>query len=79
MKAGNISNSISEERSVNGSRSISKSFGFPDNNRLLYSAHIRVGFRNWALFASYNFNKVFKHESSVQLNQVQTGISISLF
>ena len=63
----------------NGERSLSKSFGFPDNNRLIYSAHIRVGFRNWALFVSYNFNKVFKDESSVQLNQVQTGISISLF
>ncbi|NRA12703.1 MAG: hypothetical protein HRT57_12170 [Crocinitomicaceae bacterium] len=64
---------------VNGKRSISKSYGFADNSKLLYSAHVRIGLRNWALFASYNFNKIFKNESSVQLNQVQAGISISLF
>ena len=64
---------------TNGKRDISKSFGFPDNNKLLYSAHVRIGLRNWAVFASYNFNTIFSNSASVQLNQAQAGLSISLY
>lgn len=60
-------------------REVSKNYNFPDQNNLIYSAHVRLGFRNWALFGSYNFNKIFSDPSSVQLNHVQMGLSISLF
>ena len=53
--------------------------GFYDANKLIYSAHVRIGMRNWALFASYNFNKLFSNKNSTQLNAVQMGLSISLF
>ncbi len=51
----------------------------PDVNRLTYSAHVRIGLRNWALYGSYNFNTLFKSDQSVQLNVFQFGLSISLF
>ena len=60
-------------------RNVDKDYGFPDQNNLLYSAHVRLGFRNWALFGSYNFNTIFSNASSIQLNHVQMGMSISLF
>lgn len=60
-------------------RDVTKSYKFPDQNFLLYSAHIRFGFRNWALFGSYNFNTIFSNPNSIQLNRVQMGLSISLF
>ncbi len=60
-------------------RDVVKNYNFPDQNNLLYSAHIRLGFRNWAFFGSYNFNKLFSNPNSIQLNQVQMGLSISLF
>ena len=58
---------------------VRKDFSTPDLNRLLYSAHIRIGIRNWALYASYNFNPMFKNEQSTQLNQFQMGLTISLY
>ena len=60
-------------------RDVVKNYSFPDQNFLLYSAHVRFGFRNWALFGSYNFNTIFSNPNSVQLNRVQMGLSISLF
>lgn len=69
-------------KTVTGSgptREVDKDFGFPDQVQLVYSAHIRLGLRNWALFASYNFNKLFTNSNSTQLNLVQGGISVSLF
>lgn len=64
---------------VNGERAINKTIGFADDAKLIYSAHVRIGFRNWALFASYNFNKLFTNASSVQLQHVQAGLSVSVF
>lgn len=58
---------------------VSKQKGFPDQNDLLYSAHFRIGLRNWALYGSYNFNNLFKNSQSSQLNLLQIGISISMF
>lgn len=60
-------------------RDVVKSYNFPDQNYLIYSAHVRFGFRNWALFGSYNFNTLFFDPASIQLNHVQMGLSISLF
>ncbi len=60
-------------------RQVMKSYKFPDQNFLVYSAHVRFGFRNWALFGSYNFNTLFSNPNSIQLNRVQMGLSISLF
>lgn len=51
----------------------------PDVSRLTYSAHVRIGLRNWALFGSYNFNPLFKSNNSIQLNTFQMGLSVSLF
>lgn len=53
--------------------------GFPDQNDLTYSAHIRIGLRNWALYGSYSFNPLFRSAESVKLNTIQIGLSISLF
>lgn len=60
-------------------RDVVKDYGFPDLNPLIYGAHVRFGFRNWALFANYHFNKIFTESSSTQLNQMQFGLSISLY
>lgn len=60
-------------------KNVLKTSDYPDINRLLYSAHFRVGIRNWALFGSYNFNTLFSNTQSTQLNLVQMGLSISLF
>ena len=53
--------------------------GFPDDSHLMYSAHLRFGLRNWAFYASYNFNKFFKNTQSTKLNLLQVGLSVSLF
>ena len=52
---------------------------FADINQLIYSAHVRFGIRNWAIYASYNFNSLFSHPASVNLNLFQLGLSISIF
>lgn len=64
---------------VDGRKTISKQIGFPDENNLNYSAHLRLGLRNWALYGSYNFNTLFSNSNSIQLNALQFGLSISLF
>lgn len=64
---------------IDGHRVVNKRYGFPDANQLIYSAHVRMGLRNWALFASYNFNTIFSSAQSTKLNAVQMGLSISLF
>lgn len=64
---------------VNGKRDINKTFGFADKSEIMYSAHVRIGLRNWALFASFNFNPIFTNKSSTKLQQAQAGLSISLF
>jgi hypothetical protein len=64
---------------VGGHREVWKRYSFPDAARLIYSAHIRIGMRNWALFASYNFNPIFENSNSTRLNMIQAGLSLSLF
>ncbi len=44
-----------------------------------YSLYARTGFRNYALYASYQLNSIFQHPESPQLNWLQVGLSISLF
>ncbi len=56
-----------------------KSYDFPDVNRLIYSAHLRIGIRNWALYGSYNINALFSNRLSTPLNLFQVGLSISLY
>lgn len=63
----------------NGVREINKRIGFPDQNNLLYGAHMRLGLRNWALFGAYYFNPIFKNSNSIQVNHLQFGVSVSLF
>jgi hypothetical protein len=54
-------------------------FSVPDYNRFTYSAHVRIGIRNWSIFASYNFNPLFSNSKSTQVNLLQLGVSISVF
>jgi hypothetical protein len=56
-----------------------KNYSFPDSQRLRYGATVRVGIRNYALFASYHFSTLFRNSESVQLNPIALGISFSLF
>ena len=60
-------------------KEIYKNYNLPDVNRLVYSAHARVGLRNWAIYASYNFNPMFSNVKSSKVNLLQVGISVSLF
>ena len=79
-KIGYQANLLSKYASkVNGDRVINKRYGFPDQSQLIYSAHVRLGIRNWALYASYDFNKIFTNAKSTQLNLLQFGLSVSLF
>ena len=64
---------------VDGITSIQKTIGFHDFNHLNASAQLRFGSRNWSFYASYNFLKLFKNKSSIQLNPFQFGLSVSLF
>jgi hypothetical protein len=61
------------------SRSVLKDYSLPDVNKLIYSAHVRIGIRNWSLYGSYNLNRLFKSTSSSQLNLFQFGLSVSVF
>lgn len=60
-------------------RTVIKDYQLPDKNPLLYSAHIRVGLRNLALFGEYNFAPIFTNSSSTQLTIFRMGLTISLF
>jgi len=62
-----------------GDRDVVKDYGFSDLNQLIYGAHVRLGLRSWALYASYNFNPIFAESASSKLNQLQFGLSISLY
>lgn len=64
---------------IDGHRTVNKIHGFPDEGKLLYSAHLRFGLRNWALYAAYYFNPLFTNTASTKLNRIQMGLSISLF
>lgn len=50
-----------------------------DVNRLVYSAHVRIGIRNFALYGSYNFNPFYGNATSTQLHLLQLGLTVSLF
>lgn len=65
--------------SNNGITSKHKINGFYDLNPINASAHIRLGIRNWGLYAQYNFLPYFISKQSIQLNGFQFGLSISLF
>lgn len=79
-KVGYQVNSLSKSvGKINDYKVVSKQHGFPDDSKLIYSAHIRIGVRNWALFASYSFNPLFTSSQSTRLNRVQMGLSLSLF
>jgi hypothetical protein len=60
-------------------KTIIKDYNFQDKNPLQYSAHLRLGLRNYAFFGEYNFSKLFTNSKSTQLNVLRLGVSISLF
>lgn len=60
-------------------KDVVKKVGFPDQTDWVYSAYVRIGLRNWALYGSYSFNPLFTSANSTSLNIVQFGLSISLF
>lgn len=61
------------------SKSVIRTPQFPDNNGLVLGAHMRIGIRNWALFADYTFVPQFYKKASVQTSAISFGISLSLF
>jgi Outer membrane protein beta-barrel domain len=63
----------------NGKKTIIKDYNFSDNNPLQYSAHLRFGLRNYALYGEYNFSKLFTNTQSTQLVIFRLGLSISLY
>jgi hypothetical protein len=60
-------------------KTIIKDYHFPDLNQMQYSAHIRLGLRNFALFGEYNFAPLFSSPQSTRLSVLRLGLSISLF
>lgn len=79
-KVGYLSNAFQKSYYTgSGDKVIFKDYGINDLNKLLYSAHFRIGMRNWALFGSYSINTLFKAAESTNFNMVQAGLSISLY
>lgn len=67
------------KESAGETKIVSKTYGFPDANPLIYGAHVRIGLKSWALYGSYQFNTMFSNKNSTKLNLVQIGLSISLY
>jgi len=63
----------------NHNKEVYKNYGINSTEKIQYSVHARVGVRNWALFGSYNLNKILSDPYNNQLNLIQFGLSISLF
>lgn len=63
----------------NGEEIVQKNHSAPDVNRFIYSAHVRLGIRNFALYGSYNFNPFYSSDGSTKLNLLQLGLTVSLF
>lgn len=68
-----------ERFTLNGEKVVQKDRSAKDINRLVYSAHVRMGIRNFAVYASYNFNPFYSNPSSTQLHLFQLGLTVSLF
>ncbi|AEA43872.1 outer membrane beta-barrel protein [Fluviicola taffensis] len=56
-----------------------KDKSLPDVNRLVYGVHMRIGIRNWALFADYTLAPQFKSNKSDKISALAFGVSLSLF
>lgn len=59
-----------------------------DLTRLNYGAHVRIGVRNWAIYAQYNFSEFYNQKSGAYypgyqdvgaVNTFKMGLSLSLF
>ena len=61
------------------SRYVLKDYRFADKQPLSYSAHVRFGIRNWAIFGAYQFSTIFTDSRSPEFHIVQLGLSLSLF
>ena len=48
-------------------------------HRLVYGVHMRIGIRNWALFADYTLAPQFKSSKSDKINALAFGVSLSIF
>lgn len=56
-----------------------KNKSLPDRNPLVYGVHMRIGIRNWALFADYTLAPQFKSSKSEQISALAFGVSLSIF
>ncbi len=56
-----------------------KNKDLPDQNGLVYGIHMRIGIRNWALFADYTLAPQFKSGKSDKINALAFGVSLSVF
>lgn len=50
-----------------------------DSNPFVYSTYIRIGVRNWALYAGFNINDLLLHSNSTKINHIQMGLTVSIF
>lgn len=64
---------------LDGRKVVSRDFRYFDFSPIYVAFHARLGFRNWALFAEYAYLPLFESSTSVQLNALSGGISISLY
>lgn len=64
---------------VEGKQIVSRDYRYYDFSPIYVAFHARVGLRNWALFAEYGYLPMFQSSTSVQLNALHGGISISLY
>jgi hypothetical protein len=60
-------------------RQIIKSYYFPDIQRFFYSAHLRLGFKTWALYGNYQITPLFYNKKSTPIHLFQVGLSVSIF
>jgi len=67
-----------EKGRTNGSKYKHKHKFESDKQPWVYSVHARMGFRYGpSLYASYNFNSLFRNSKSTQLNLIEMGLSFA--
>lgn len=64
---------------MNGTNYTNRVQGFPDNNDWRIGATMRVGIRNYALYAAYYFTPLFTADKSANITPFSLGVSFSLF
>jgi hypothetical protein len=56
-----------------------REYNHPNLSRLRFGGYIRLGYQRWCLYGSYFFTPLFTGTSDTRLNQLQIGLSVSIF